>query len=230
MNEHFYYLIIDLASLSFPLLFSFHPSIKFYKEWKPLFLSIVITAFFFIIWDEWFTRINVWSFNHHYVTGIYLGHLPLEELMFFILIPYCLMFMYHCSARYFVEPKKESKNLKRISLIIALVILGIGIVNKLKWYTSFTFTITGTVLLVLPYTDFGRRVNWKRFAIVYLLGLLPFFIVNGLLTSIPIVLYNNQENLSLRISTIPVEDLVYNLLLFTGNVTLYEYFRKTKIT
>ena len=219
-------MIIDLACLFFPLLFSFHPAIRFYKEWWPLFLSLVITAFLFIIWDEWFTSINIWSFNPRYLTGIYLGHLPLEELLFFILIPYCLMFMYHCSARYFVESKKETKQLKLVQPIVAILILGIGVVYKQKWYTGFTFTIAGTVLLVLPYTDLGRRVNWIRFSMVYLLGLIPFFIVNGLLTSIPIVEYNNAENLYIRVGTIPIEDLVYNLLLFTGNVVLYEYFKK----
>jgi len=226
INHHFYYLIINLASVSFPLLFSFYPSISFHKEWKPLFISLSITAVLFILWDEWFTRILVWSFNPKYILGIYIGHLPLEEILFFLLIPYCLVFMYHCSARLFDERKKESKEINVVRTLISILILVIGILNIYKWYTGFTFIITGICLLAIPYTILGKKINWKRFGIVYLFGLLPFFIVNGLLTSIPIVEYNNAENLSLRIGSIPVEDTIYNLLLFLVNVVLYNYFKK----
>jgi ligand-binding SRPBCC domain-containing protein len=56
--------------------------------------------------------------------------------------------------------------------------------------------------------------------------LFPFLIVNGILTGSfladPVVWYNNQENLALRIFTIPIEDFVYGLLLFLMNVTIYE--------
>ena len=65
--------------------------------------------------------------------------------------------------------------------------------------------------------------NYGYFLISYLLTLIPFFIVNGILTdgdfdfvseTNPIVWYNDTENLSIRIITIPIEDFFYWLLLF----------------
>ena len=227
LNEHLYYLVIDIACLTFPLLFSFHPSIKFYKEWKPLFKAFFITAIVFIVWDEWFTVMGVWNFNARYLTGYYISHLPVEEILFFLFIPYCLMFMYHCSVRYFENNKPSGKSLKTVNLFLSVILIITGIIFYNKWYTGFTFILTGLFLIIITLSN-KKQINWLRFWIVYVLGLIPFFIVNGILTAIPIVQYNNMENLSVRITTIPLEDFVYNLLLFLSNVTLYEWYRKNK--
>ena len=228
MNEHLYYLIIDIACITFPLLFSFHPSIKFYKEWKPLFKALFITGILFILCDEWFTVMDVWSFNSKYITGLYIGYLPIEEMLFFLFIPYCLMFMYHCSARYFENNKPDDILIKIGSLLLSSILIIVGIIYYNKWYTGFTFIVTGLLIGVICLSSFSKHINWLKFWLIYAVGLIPFFIVNGLLTSIPIVQYNNSENLSVRITTIPVEDFVYNLLLFLCNVILYETFRKNK--
>jgi lycopene cyclase domain-containing protein len=59
-------------------------------------------------------------------------------------------------------------------------------------------------------------------------SLLPFFIVNGILTSLPVVMYNDSENLGIRIFTIPIEDTMYSLLLLLMNIVLFEYFKNEK--
>ena len=59
----------------------------------------------------------------------------------------------------------------------------------------------------------------------YLVSLVPFFLVNGVLTALPVVRYNDAENVGLRMGTIPVEDSIYLLLLLLLNVNLYEYLK-----
>lgn len=65
-----------------------------------------------------------------------------------------------------------------------------------------------------------------RFYFAYLFVLIPFFIVNGILTGSfidePIVWYNNEENLNIRLGTIPVEDAFYGLLLILNSIVIAE--------
>ena len=64
------YFVLNIASLSIPLLYSFEKRMYFIKWWKQVFLAIAITATVFIIWDVIFTHNGVWGFNESYLLGI----------------------------------------------------------------------------------------------------------------------------------------------------------------
>jgi lycopene cyclase domain-containing protein len=53
--------------------------------------------------------------------------------------------------------------------------------------------------------------------------LIPFLTVNGILTALPVVLYNDTENCGFRIYTIPVEDTMYSYLLLMMNIIIFEW-------
>jgi len=60
--------------------------------------------------------------------------------------------------------------------------------------------------------------------------LIPFFIVNGILTGSfienEVVWYNNSENLGVRLLTIPIEDTIYAFTLILTNLLLMEFLEK----
>jgi lycopene cyclase domain-containing protein len=58
------------------------------------------------------------------------------------------------------------------------------------------------------------------------IALIPMFVVNGLLTGLPILIYDDAHNSGIRISTIPIEDFFYNLLFMTWMVWVFEHFRQ----
>ena len=52
-------------------------------------------------------------------------------------------------------------------------------------------------------------------------------IINGILTSFPVVSYNPDAFSNLRLFSIPLEDFAYFFLLFSMNIYLYERQQRT---
>ena len=79
-----------------------------------------------------------------------------------------------------------------------------------------------------------KRKNTQLIAEIYrtfIVSLIPFFIVNGILTGAltdePIVIYNNLQNTMIRIITIPIEDFVYCLFMLGITILIYESQKKS---
>jgi len=105
--------------------------------------------------------------------------------------------------------------------------LSAGIYNYSKLYTSVTFLLTA--FFILCHLFIFKSTYLGRFYFAYMFIIIPFIIVNGILTGSMIegevVWYDNAQNLGIRIFTIPIEDSVYGLLLILMNITLFEWFR-----
>jgi lycopene cyclase domain-containing protein len=69
--------------------------------------------------------------------------------------------------------------------------------------------------------------KWSgRFLSMFLVSLIPFFWFNGTLTGMftanPVVNYDSNEIINLRLFTIPIEDVVYNLLMLLVVTAVFE--------
>ncbi|PKA81958.1 lycopene cyclase domain-containing protein [Ulvibacter sp. MAR_2010_11] len=223
------YLYLNIGSFLIPFLFSFHPKLKFYRKWKSLFPAIAIMMGVFITWDIIFTQQGIWGFNEAYVSGLYLFNLPIEEWLFFICIPYACIFT-HYALQYFF-PKfsfsEKTTNVIYISLL-TLLILTLWYTYD-RWYTLINFSYT---ILLLGWVYNTNRKLLSSFFPTFIVILLPFFIVNGILTGsgpeAPVVWYNDAENLGIRIVTIPIEDTMYALSMLLTVLVFTEKFEKKK--
>jgi lycopene cyclase domain-containing protein len=92
--ENYYYLFLDLLTLSYPLFRSFEYRVRFVRYWPGVFLGIAVMSLLFVPWDAWFTSKQVWGFNERYITGIRIANLPIEEWLFFIVVPFACSFIY----------------------------------------------------------------------------------------------------------------------------------------
>ena len=229
MNNHYTYFLILGASLAGPLALSFDKNVGFYKRWKYLFPAMVLPAILYIAWDSYFTAKGVWSFNENYITGNYLFGLPVEEVLFFFVVPYCCVFIYACIRAYF-PLLKDNKKADFSLVLLGVVLLAIGLVTLDKYYTSWTAILNFICISsIYLFRRFFKGFDATSFLLSYVICLVPFLVVNGFLTAIPVVLYNDAENLAVRIYTIPVEDVFYGMLLVLMNIVLYEKFQARKV-
>lgn len=226
MKTEYTYLIINFLTILFPFAFSFHPKIRFYRKWKYLFPGLFIVAVFFIVWDMIFTAMGVWHFNPKYITGLSAGNLPVEEVLFFFTIPYACIFLYDAVVEFIRIDFKKAGTLLYWATIIFLIMMLVLYHDRI--YTAVTFSLLAVFMVLIKYI---LKVKTLYQALIsYSVLLIPFFLVNGYLTGMfsqePVVLYNNNENMGIRMITIPVEDTFYGLLLFLMNVALFEKFKR----
>jgi lycopene cyclase domain-containing protein len=219
----FTYLLINFFTVFFPLVLSFDRKVHFVQYWRFIFPALGLTGLVFLFWDLIFTWEGVWSFNSNYITGIGIQGLPLEEILFFVTVPFACIFVYECLNQYI-----KADLLARWSKWISMLILLISVLLLIQYYNRvYTLVTFGLLLPLVYFVQFVQKAAWlSRFYLAYFVSLIPFYVVNGLLTSIPVVLYNDAENIGFRVGTIPFEDHFYSLALLLMNVCWYEYFKK----
>jgi lycopene cyclase domain-containing protein len=201
---------------------------KYIKRWKSVFAAILITAILFIIWDIVFTKIGVWSFNPKYHSGIEFFELPIEEWLFFICIPYASIFIHFAFQYFYPNVELSDKTIKNIYWILIIILIPIIIFNYNKLYTSVNYSF---LIFILTIAFFITPHILKTFFISFLIILIPFSLVNGILTGSfidePVVIYNNNENLGIRLGTIPIEDIGYAFsMLLMSLILIYKFENK----
>lgn len=221
------YLLIELCTIIIPLLFSFDKRIGFYKKWPSLFLSVFLTGAFFIVADIYFTSNGIWGFNTRYTSGIFIAGLPLEEWLFFLIIPYSSIFIHNVYIGYFPRVVLPANLVRIITGIILSGLLLIMITNYDKVYTLFSSLVMAIALIV---SLINKKSVLQIFYITFLIILIPLLIVNGILTGTlindEVVWYNAGEITGIRILTIPVEDIAYGFSLILINLLLMGYLQK----
>lgn len=214
----FTYLALDLFCILGPFLLSFDKRVAYFRLWRPWFLATLPISAIYLIWDIIFTQNGIWSFNPEYLIGLNWLHLPLEEWLFFLVVPYASVFIYECLIQYFPKINTRTNKEALAWQLLAIAAFIMAIWNYHLWYTSVTFGLLGLCLALLQFS----RLRLKALLLAWVLCLIPMALVNGVLTALPVVIYNNSENLSLRIGSIPFEDFFYHLLYMAAILGLYE--------
>ena len=222
MNNTYLYLLI--GTIFFPLVLSFDKKVAFYKKIKYLIPASLITATVFVVWDIWFTDLRIWGFNSNYVLGYYFYHLPIEEVAFFFIVPYACLFIYECARVYLAK----YDSLEELHRWITFMFFGMAC-SFLYWFNDKLYTgivclvvtfILGTHLIVIR----RRYMGW--FYVAFFISLIPMLVINGILTSKPVVFYDHEQNSGIQLGTIPLEDFLYNLSMLAMCTGLYEWFKR----
>ncbi|MBW8360918.1 MAG: lycopene cyclase domain-containing protein [Kaistella sp.] len=226
--QSYYYLLLDILSFSMPFLFSFEKKrMHFIQYWKAFFLAIFTVGMFFILWDIYFTQMEVWGFNDQYLIGFRIFKMPLEEYLFFLLIPYSSVFI-HYAIEYFLPKFTLSERITKYSTFFLFILsFSVAVLNYDRIYTLASFGLFALLMLL------QMIFKWKdaqRFYLSFIVIYIPFYFVNNALTGNysenPVVFYDNAENLGIRVGTMPLEDSFYCFTLMYSIVLVFEYLKK----
>lgn len=214
------YLLINILIITIPLFLSFEKNLRFYTKIPFYLFSISIVSTAYIIWDSIATDRGDWGFNPDYLSGLYFFNLPIEEILFFITVPYSCIFIYETVGFYKNDYKIKSNKYFIILPIAALLLNAYLFRNQLYTFTVSFYAVSFFLISILFY---NKLVLSRNFWITILVSFIPFFIVNYILTSIPIVTYNPEAIWNLRITTIPAEDFIYSFSMISLWIMFYEF-------
>lgn len=215
------YLLLDGATVLFPLLLSFDKKVAYVKQWKAVLLAGLIVAVPFLIWDILFTANGFWGFNPDYLTGLYIYNLPIEEVLFFLFVPFSCMFIYACTKAYFQQMNLYWTN----AVVYFLLLCYIAFITVYNSGGAYPRSVIASSLLTLVALILSNK-HTRFLPLAFVISLLPFLLVNGILTGgftdEPVVWYNDCERVPFRIFTIPAEDILYSFTLIGMNAVIYE--------
>jgi lycopene cyclase domain-containing protein len=92
---HWQYLGVLAACLAITAPLEFFGPGVYRQPWRTV-RAVLPVAVVFVIWDAIAIAAHVWWYNPRYVTGLRLpGQMPIEELLFFVVIPLCGLLTYN---------------------------------------------------------------------------------------------------------------------------------------
>jgi lycopene cyclase domain-containing protein len=217
------YLLLNLFIIAVPIWYTFDKRTAYYRRLPALGFSIAVVSTCYLVWDILVTAHGEWSFNGKYLTGVQILNVPIEEILFFITVPYSCLFIYEV-----VLYATKSRKLRLPAIIIVapiLVLFAASLAVSSQGYTakalaSCAFFLTATLLLDRPLIESTQYWTWL--AICYV----PFLIINTVLTALPVVEYNSNAIWGLRLGTIPLEDFFYNFAMLSFYLLVYRIPRR----
>ncbi len=85
-----YLLLLGLCLLGTALPLELRLGTRVFARWRRLVLTLLPVVAVFFAWDVWAIARGDWSYDPRQTVGVVLpGRVPLEELLFFLVVPVC---------------------------------------------------------------------------------------------------------------------------------------------
>jgi lycopene cyclase domain-containing protein len=97
--DRFQYLLLMGLCLVITLPLELLLGARVWAQPRRLVVALALPVAVFVAWDVVAIARDHWSYNPRYVTGWNLGNLPVEELVFFVVIPICGLLTYEAVRR-----------------------------------------------------------------------------------------------------------------------------------
>ncbi len=219
----YYYIVLMTFTFVVTIPWIFMRPVHYYTIVPLIFFSTVPVSIVYLILDVYFTRLGVWGFNATYHLPYTFFSLPIEEYLFFFIIPYSSLFIYRIISHHFRRNRyiRLLRHLSPVFIGISCILL---LVEQNRMYTVLVCIL---VLISVTINYSRRKTHWLGvFYFSYLIIFIPFVAVNGVLTGLitdfPIVFYSSLEFSGIRLLTIPLEDIAYGFSYLLFIVTIFE--------
>lgn len=201
------YYFLNLIIFVPVLLLSFFTNVKPHRHIKGLLAGYLFVSLPFLIYDYWAVDRGLWAFNEAYVTGPYLWGMPLEEILFFITVPFAMIYVWGVVKKFIGDI-----GIPAIFPLIAMGAVAAGSIWALIFYWDNAYTRTVAIAaLIMILVAVGSRIAYTlRFWTFQLVLLGLFLIFNSILTTLPIVTYNPDAIIGFKFGDIPIEDFLFN--------------------
>ena len=84
------YLLVMAGCLVLTLPLELVLKARVYARWRRLLTALAPTVITFVAWDLYAIHDRQWTYERRWMSGVLLpGRLPLEELLFFLVVPLC---------------------------------------------------------------------------------------------------------------------------------------------
>jgi lycopene cyclase domain-containing protein len=225
--QNYWYTLIILVMSVITMFLFVKKTIVFFTELKYMLPAILFSGAIFILFNHRLLETGIISFNPGFLAGKYVFNLPVEELLFLLVISLFSFSVYILITVLF--PNFEKPNLFLVVSVILLLGFGFG-----AWYSRqklIPFFIFFLITIYLGYTIFRNRfkMHLTKFYVSYAIAVIPYFLIKGLLYSLPVILYNSDYTLGIRLLHTPVEEFGYFFLLMLINITIFEYLKDHRL-
>lgn len=179
-------------------------------DWKRLLYVYGFVSVPFVLIDSISHARGWWDYNPQHVGSASFLGLPIEECLFFFVIPFACLYLYSAMAKLRVLDTVVTRQWLYIALgLSVLFAVLIAVLQPLER------TIVDAVLLALVvgvFILFRPRIT-RAFLVWIGAVLILFFVTNSILTGLPIVTYDHAFGSAMRVGSIPIEDFWYNFSL-----------------
>lgn len=214
------YLLVDLVMLAPIIVIGLLKPAWFQGGLKPALKATVAASLPFIVWDALVVGRH-WWFNPAYVLPARLFGLPVEEYLFFGVVPLACLFTWELAFAAKRERPVAALAGAPWAVLAVTAALGAWAWSTGREYTAFSLWSVGLSALVDLLN--GTRVYSmvKGWGYLVTVGALT-TVFNGYLTGRPIVQYDEAFQLPFRVFTIPVEDYGFGIALAMLAASLYQ--------
>lgn len=219
------FLLINLFLILIPFLLASDKKVMLVEHLKSMiFSSLIVTVFFSEIAVS-LIKLNAWSFNLAYLTGVTYRQLPLEMYLFIFAFSFAGLGIYN-----YLNYKFPKNDLQKYSLAISHLLMGVCIAMLFfayaKWYTAITFASLMLLLIGVEYINTYRFMY--KFYRAFVVLLIPFYCCYWLICNLPIIQFEPKENVNFDLAKIPFESYFFTLAMFLLGVYLLEVFKNRK--